>query len=715
MDTSYQLYNPEIWGGLECTINRVGDSFRDQLNYAQHYSRKDDIDIIAQLGIKKLRYPVLWEAHQRISKDEKINWDQTRRQLNKIRGHQIIPIAGLLHHGSGPSFTSLADDNFAEDLAAYASKVATEFPWLEYYTPVNEPLTTARFSGLYGCWFPHHKDATSFVKMLLNQLKGIVLSMQAIRKINKNAKLVQTEDLAKIHSTPVLQYQADFENERRWLTYDILCGKLTPQHYFWNYFISLGIDRSHLQFFVDNPCPPDIAGFNYYVTSERYLDQRIELHPQCTPGGNGQHVYTDMAAVRAVKPDGLHSLLKEAWQRFQIPLALTEVHMNCTREEQLRWFKEAWDICCRLRKEKVNIKAITAWSLLGAFDWNSLLTVEEKIYETGVYDITKNALRPTAVAKLIHSLAETGDYHHPVLNEKGWWHKSYPGSKNLLSNLSVSPVLILGCNGTLGNAFVRICQRRSIPFRAFSHTEVDITNEEQIEKVINECKPWAIINAAGYVKVDDAEREPEICFTLNAKAPGSLATICKNHGIQLIIFSSDLVFDGEKQTPYVELDSVKPLNIYGDSKARGELLVLKNYGDSLIIRTSAFFGPWDRYNFAFTILNSLKGNNICHVVNDVVVSPTYVPHLVDKTLDLLIDEEKGIWHLTNEGTLTWRDFAEELALRGGYSGKNITPCLQTDMQWNAIRPAYSALQSDKGIKLPSLEHAITQYFKEKII
>jgi dTDP-4-dehydrorhamnose reductase len=183
----------------------------------------------------------------------------------------------------------------------------------------------------------------------------------------------------------------------------------------------------------------------------------------------------------------------------------------------------------------------------------------------------------------------------------------------------------------------------------------------------------------------------------------------------LIIFSSDIVFYGEKQTPYVELDSVKPLNIYGDSKARGELLVLKNYGDSLIIRTSAFFGPWDRYNFAFTILNSLKGNNICHVVNDVVVSPTYVPHLVDKTLDLLIDEEKGIWHLTNEGTLTWRDFAEELALRGGYSGKNITPCLQTDMQWNAIRPAYSALQSDKGIKLPSLEHAITQYFKEKII
>ena len=190
MDTNYQSSNPEIWGGLECTINRIGDSFRNQLHYAGHYERENDIDKIAQLGITALRYPVLWEAHQSTSSEnEKINWTKTKQQLEKIRAYNITPIAGLVHHGSGPKFTGLFEDDFAERLANYAFKVAKEFPWLEYYTPVNEPLTTARFSGLYGCWFPHHKNDLSFARMLLNQLKGIVLSMQAIRKINPGAKL----------------------------------------------------------------------------------------------------------------------------------------------------------------------------------------------------------------------------------------------------------------------------------------------------------------------------------------------------------------------------------------------------------------------------------------------------------------------------------------------------------------------------------------------
>ena len=713
MATNYQLCNLEIWGGLECTINRVGANFRDQLNYSGHYNRKDDIDQIARLGISTLRYPVLWEAHQR-SHQEKINWDHTRQQLEKIRSHHITPIAGLLHHGSGPEFTSLINDHFPEQLAIYASKVATEFPWLEYYTPVNEPLTTARFSGLYGCWFPHHKDDLSFVKMLLNQLKGIVLSMQAIRKINPNAKLVQTEDLAKTHSTPLLQYQADFENERRWLTYDILCGKLTRKHFFWNYFISLGIKESMLQFFIDNHCPPDIAGFNYYVTSERYLNERIQLYPESAHGGNGQHRYADIAAVRAKKPAGLKKLLQEAWERYHLPIALTEVHMNCTREEQLRWYKEAWDNCCELKKEGVNIKAMTAWSLLGAYDWNSLLTREEKQYETGVFDITKKILRPTAIAKLVTSLVKTGFYHHPVMNEKGWWHSSYPGSKSIFINKKISPVFITGCDGTLGTAFIKLCERRSISYCAFSHHDLDITKIDQIEKAIDEYKPWAIINTAGYVRVDDAESDREKCFMLNAEAPGRLAEICKRHGLQLMTFSSDLVFDGEKQSPYIELDSVKPLSIYGHSKARAESLVLNNYPSSLIIRTSAFFGPWDKFNFAFHVLHSLRERNTCTVVKDVIVSPTYVPHLVDKALDLLIDEEKGIWHLTNEGMVTWFDFAEEVATRAGYKKQHIISCMQDEMEWKARRPEYSALQSDKGIKLPSLQHAIERFFEEKI-
>ena len=111
----------------------------------------------------------------------------------------------------------IVDEDFPRKLAEYASKVAIQFPWIKYYTPVNEPLTTARFAGLYGFWYPHLKDEFHFLTMLLNQLEGIVLSMKAIREINPDAQLVQTEDIGKTHSTPLLQYQADFENHRRGL------------------------------------------------------------------------------------------------------------------------------------------------------------------------------------------------------------------------------------------------------------------------------------------------------------------------------------------------------------------------------------------------------------------------------------------------------------------------------------------------------------------
>lgn len=413
--------NPEIWGGIECTINRIGNTFRDQLHDCGHYTRTGDIDHIAALGIGALRYPVLWERHQPV-KDQVIDWSWTTQQLQRICTYNITPIVGLVHHGSGPAYTNLLSDCFANGLACYAQQVARRFPWLEYFTPVNEPLTTARFSGLYGYWYPHHKNARSFAVMLLNQAKAIVLAMQAIRRINPAAKLVQTEDLTKIHSTGLLSYQADFENERRWLTYDLLCGNVTREHPLWNYFLSLGIKESQLFFFTEHTCVPEIMGLNYYVTSERYLDEDLEAYPLHTHGGNGIHAYADVEAVRVKKPAGIKKLLLEAWNRFHLPLAITEAHLNCDEVEQGRWFMEIWDACCSVKLSGVNVKAVTAWSLLGAYDWVSLLTKNEQIYESGVFDISSKALRPTLTASVIAALASQGYCDHPLLYEKGWWH-----------------------------------------------------------------------------------------------------------------------------------------------------------------------------------------------------------------------------------------------------------------------------------------------------
>lgn len=711
MDTKCQSYHPEIWGGLECTINRIGDTFRDQLTYAQYYQRKNIIELIASLGIKKLRFPILWEAHQQSSSQQKIDWSRTKSEIEKLISYGITPIAGLLHHGSGPRFTNVLDKDFPNLFAEYAAKVASEFTSLEYFTPVNEPLTTARFSCIYGYWFPHEKDEYTFVNFLLNELKATVLAMKAIRKIIPGAKLVQTEDITKTHSTPKMRYQAAFENKRRWLTYDILCGKLNRQHFFWRYLTEMGIEKEKLEFFLENPCPPDIAGFNYYVTSERYLDEKVENYSSNSCGGNGIDYYADVEAVRAIKPSGLSSILKEAWDRFHLPIALTEVHMHCTREEQLRWFKEAWDSAVRLRKKGVNVHAITSWSLLGAFDWNSLLTKEEGIYESGVFDIHNNNLRPTAMAKLIRSLISAGNYKHPVIKEKGWWHKSFPNHRSVFSNTKSPPILIFDAETPLGFAFKKMCEMRSICFREIP-SSIYGDNTCEIKKAVDQYKPWAMINTSGYLGIDQAETEKEKCFRLNVNTPAALAEICNKAGIQFLSFSSDLVFDGQKQNPYIEIDSVKPLNIFGESKALGESLVLKNCPSALIIRTGTFFGPWDRDNVAFNMIKKLQNGNYLKAVEDVTVSPSYLPDLVNTALDLLIDEESGIWHLSNNGIITWLAFAQEVALRAGFQKQQIRPCRQEETDWKATRPGYSALKSDKGIQLPTLSQAMDRFFEE---
>lgn len=711
---------PELWGGIECTINRVQDMFFDQLGFAGHYNRTEDIDLLADTGIRKLRYPVLWEAHQP-HKDQVIDWSWISGRLQHLQSRNIEVIAGLVHHGSGPAFTNLLDNDFPLLLAAYAEKVARQFPFLNYFTPVNEPLTTARFSGLYGLWYPHKTDDTLFLKMLLIEVKAVVLAMQAIRRVNPAAKLVQTEDLGKTYSSPRLKYQANFENERRWLTYDLLCGKVDKNHPLWLYLLKEGITEKDLSFFQENVCVPDIFGFNHYVTSERFLDERLHLYPIHTHGGNGLHSYADVEAVRVeVKEEtGIEVLLKEAWQRYQKPMAVTEVHLHCHREEQIRWFDYVWNSCKNLRKGGVQIEGVTSWAMLGSFGWNKLLTDPEGEYEPGAFDVRNGKPRPTALARYLKNIVNATGFH-PLNVDKGWWHRPtrFLHKPTLLQNQTKvvsecsAPLLIIGKNGTLGKAFARVCQERFIHYQLLSREDCNICDVASIENAIKTYKPWAIVNTAGFVRVDEAEKEKEKCFLDNTTGPVNLAAVTARYGIQLVTYSSDLVFDGQKKTPYTEEDKPAPLNQYGLTKAQAEEAVLRANPLALVIRTSAFFGPWDSYNFAHFVRTSLLQEEYITVANDAVISPTYVPDLVHATLDLLVDGEKGIWHLANEGELTWADFAYEIADRFNLNRKYIQPTSTKELDYPAKRPLYSVLSSIRGILLPTLEDALRRYTEE---
>jgi len=169
----------------------------------------------------------------------------------------------------------------------------------------------------------------------------------------------------------------------------------------------------------------------------------------------------------------------------------------------------------------------------------------------------------------------------------------------------------------------------------------------------------------------------------------------------------------KKNNPYLESDTVSPLNIYGQSKALAEESVLKNDPDALIIRTSAFFGPWDQHNFVHHALRSFKNEQTFVAPKDVVISPTYVPDLVDTSLDLLLDEVNGIWNICNKGSISWAMLATEVANRSGYNPKNFKAVTLPEMNFIASRPNYSVLTTEKGFELPNLDNALERFFREQ--
>jgi dTDP-4-dehydrorhamnose reductase len=716
----------ELWGGLECTVNRVRDEYFSQIDRNGHTDRPCDIERFASLGIRAIRYPILWERTAPDGLDS-ADWRWPDQRLAALQQAGVKPVAGLVHHGSGPRHTSLLDPAFATGLAEFAGAVAGRYPWLEYYTPVNEPLTTARFSGLYGLWYPHGRDDRTFIQALLIQCRAVVLSMRAIRKINPNAKLVQTDDLGKTYSTAEMAGVAGFYNERRWLAWDLLCGMVGPEHVLWRYMTDAGIDPADLLWFRDNPCPPDIIGVNYYVTSERWLDHRPERYPPHFTGhaNGGPCVDIETARALATPSAGIAPLLEEIWDRYRLPLAVTEAHIDANREDQLRWLLEIWEAAKEVQQNGVDVRAVTVWALLGSFDWNSLVTQSKGYYEPGPFDVRSPLPRPTALAAMMRELSAARPLSHPVLRGQGWWRRpgrflcqpiatpdaltSISADGHRLVGSAAEPILITGATGTLGRAFARICRQRNLAFRLLNRRDMDIADPVSVDKALAHFRPWAIINASGYVRVDDAERDVERCFRENTHGPTVLAAACARHAVHLTTFSSDLVFDGRQQSPYVETDLVAPINVYGKSKAEAERSVLERHPGSLVVRTSSFFGPWDEFNFVAQALSALESGSPFAAANDITVSPTYVPDLVNTCLDLIIDKENGVWHLTNGHPITWVELASKAAAHAGVDTSRLESQPGADCNYVAARPLYSALHTNRAILLPTLDDALGRF------
>jgi dTDP-4-dehydrorhamnose reductase len=659
----------ELWAGAECTVNRVADRFSDQVARTGHDERLDDIDRIAALGVDACRFPVLWE---RVSDATvtRLDFEWCDVRLDRLRHFGVRPIVGLVHHGSGPRGTNLCEPSFVDGLARFAEAVARRYPWVVDYTPVNEPLTTARFSALYGHWYPHARDTATFLRALVTQVLATRAAMAAIRRITPRARLVQTEDAGHTFSTPPLAYQASYDNARRYLGLDLLTGKVDRSHPLRRHLEEHGVDSSTLDELAANPCPPDILGLNYYVTSDRFLDHRVERYPEHCRGGNQRQRYADVEAVRVAGLEilGHRRVLVDWFRRYRVPVAFTEVHLACTREQQLRWFLEAWRGAKEARRIGADVRAVTAWAVFGAFDWDSLVTRHHGSYEPGVFDIRAKTPRATAMTRLLRCLSKNNEFSHAATRADGWWRsdsrvlygKETSGTR--ARDRHTGPALVIAGASHLARSLRSACDRRGLARGA----------EDLLELPDSVAAPWAVILAPDFV----SHGPRTITRALRAELDRAerLAGYCARRGIPMALFSTEAVFDGLKGLPYSEGDETRPVSVLGVALRRLERTTLQSGGRAAVFRIGPLFDwPGDSDPMTHTIRRLDRGQRVC-LPDDELVSPTFAPDCVDAALDLLIDGETGVLHLANPGATTLFELVSTLAHRAGVDTGQLAAC-----------------------------------------
>jgi dTDP-4-dehydrorhamnose reductase len=215
------------------------------------------------------------------------------------------------------------------------------------------------------------------------------------------------------------------------------------------------------------PCTPDLIGINYYLTSDRFLDTRLQSYPPHTWGGNGRQRYADVEAVR-VRREGIvghQAVLESVWARYRLPCALTEVHLACDREDQLRWLAEAWRGVRAARASGADVRAVTVWSAFGAVGWNNLVTRESGQYEPGAYDVRSPQPRRTALAVLAQTSSRGEEPPPPLADGVGWWRRNarllYGEARGVvLEEEAARPTLLVVGAGSYAERVRALCARR---------------------------------------------------------------------------------------------------------------------------------------------------------------------------------------------------------------------------------------------------------------
>ncbi len=382
--------------GIECSCPVIEGGVRvDELASTGHYEMwKKDFKLVRELGLRYLRYgPPIYRIFKAPGQ---FDWEFTDQAMNEIRKLGIVPIIDLVHFGLPDWMGDFQNPDWPNHLADYARAFAERYPWVRYYTPVNEIYVTAQFSAAFGWWNERLMSDVGFVNNLKHCCRASILAMRAILDIRPDAIFIYSESTEYVHpGSPALVEQAHFMNERRFLSLDLLFGHDVSASMY-RYLLAGGMSLDEYRWFMSqrelrSHC---IMGTDYYITNEHVL----------RPDGR---------SIGAGDVYGYYVITRQYYERYRLPVMHTET--NRAGKHAVEWLWKEWMNLLRLREDGVPIIGFTWFGLVDMTDWDSALTkMRGTVNTVGLYSLDRKERK---VAKEYRRLVQ--EYSHlPISSSK---------------------------------------------------------------------------------------------------------------------------------------------------------------------------------------------------------------------------------------------------------------------------------------------------------
>lgn len=349
----------------------------DEMEKTKHYECwEQDFNLVKEMGIEFLRYGApYYKTH---TGPNQYDWEFTDMTFRRLQELNITPIVDLCHFGVPDWMGNFQNPDFPMHFAQYARAFAERFPYLQFYTPINEIFITASFSAQYGWWNERLRDDRSFVTALKHLCKANVMAMNAILEVQPNAVFIQSESSEYFHAAePECIPVADFFNQKRFLSLDLTYGYPVAVTMY-EYLLDNGMTKAEYHWFANNEVKANcIMGNDYYVTNEHLVQSKDQTGP------SGEIL-------------GYYVITKQYFNRYYLPIMHTET--NILEPDAVNWLKKQWANVYSLKQDAVPIMGFTWYSLIDQVDWDTALREDNgNVNALGLYDMNRN-IRPVGQA-----------------------------------------------------------------------------------------------------------------------------------------------------------------------------------------------------------------------------------------------------------------------------------------------------------------------------